>query len=71
MKKMTQKDRILRHLKDFGSITSWDSFKEYGITRLSAISFNLKKQGFNFKDEWIHTTNRYNEKTQFKKYILI
>ncbi len=71
MKKMTQKDRILRHLKDFGSITSWDSFKEYGITRLSAIIFNLKKQGFNFKDEWIHTENRYGEKTQFKKYILI
>lgn len=69
--KNTQKDRILRHLQDYKSVTSWDSFTEYGITRLSAIIFILKKEGYEFTDEWISSKNRYNEKTQFKKYILI
>ena len=50
---MTQKDRILRHLKDYGHITSWESFSEYGITRLSAIIYNLKHiDGYSFDEEW-------------------
>lgn len=68
--KYTQKDRVLRHLQDFGNITSWESFKEYGITRLSAIIYMLKRDGYIFGEEWISTKNRYNEKTSFKKYIL-
>ncbi|MGN0967146.1 MAG: helix-turn-helix domain-containing protein [Candidatus Coprovivens sp.] len=71
MNKMTQKDRILRHLRDYGHITSWESFVEYGITRLSAIIYNLKHlDGFEFDEEWQTRTNRYGEKTSFKKYIL-
>lgn len=71
MKKMTQKDRILRHLIDYGFITSWEAFEEYGITRLSAIIYNLKhKDNLNFKDEWLCRQNRYGENTSFKKYIL-
>ncbi len=66
----TQKDKILRHLKDFGNITSWESFVNYGITRLSAIIFNLKKEGYSFDEEWVTKNNKYNEKTEFKKYIL-
>jgi hypothetical protein len=69
--KNTQKDRVLRHMQDYGSITSWDSFTEYGITRLSAIIFVLKEEGCKFTEEWITSKNRYNEKTQFKKYILV
>lgn len=68
---LTQKDRVLRHLRDFGSITSWESFTEYGITRLSAIIYNLKHiDGYNFDEEWQTSINRYGEKTSFKKYIL-
>lgn len=26
------KDRILRHLQDYGSITSWEAIQEYGCT---------------------------------------
>ena len=63
---------ILRHLKDFGSITSWKSFADYGITRLSAIIYKLKHiDGYDFSEEWQTCINRYGEKTSFKKYILI
>ena len=34
----TQCDRILRHLKDYGSITSLEAISEYGILRLASMT---------------------------------
>ena len=42
--RITHQDRILNHLITKGSITSWEAIKEYGITRLSAVIFNLRKE---------------------------
>lgn len=33
---ITQCERILRHLKDYGSITSLEAVNEYGIMRLAS-----------------------------------
>lgn len=65
-----QRLRILKHLRRCGSITSWEAIKEYGITRLSAVIFDLRQMGWNIPDEWEHTTNRYGEPTKFKRYYL-
>ena len=65
-----QRLRILKHLRRCGSITSWEAIKEYGITRLSAVIFDLRKMGWDIPDEWEHTTNRYGEPTKFKRYYL-
>ena len=32
--RLTQKDRVMAHLWDYGEITSWEAIKEYGITRI-------------------------------------
>ena len=70
--KLTQLDRIERHLRDFGGITSFESFIEYGITRLSAIIYTLRhKKGYDIRGEWVEKKNRYGEPTRFKKYQLI
>ena len=66
----TQKERILNHLQKYGSITTLESFKEYGDTRLSDKIYQLKKDGYKFSEEWIKSKNRFGEKVQFKKYIL-
>ena len=70
MSAYNQRFRIFRHLKHNGSITSWEAIKEYGVTRLSAVIFDLRKQGWNIGDEWEYSTNRYGEPTRFKRYIL-
>lgn len=70
-KKMTKQERVLRHLREFGSITSWEAIKEYGATRLSAIIFNLKRKGCIFKDEQVKSTDRYGYPVTFKRYILV
>lgn len=67
---MSQEEIVLEHLQRHGSITTWDSFELYGITRLSAKIYNLKKTGYNFDCEWIKKRNRYGRMIEFKKYIL-
>ena len=67
---MTQCEMILQYLKDFGSITTFESFRELGITRLSGRIFDLKQKGYEFEEEWLNTKNRYGKPISFKKYKL-
>ncbi len=71
MKKITQEDRVVQYISDFGSITSLEAFKDLGITRLSAKIFNLKAEGYIFEDETMTCVNRYGDKVHYKKYKII
>lgn len=68
--KLTQYDRVLKHLQDYGTITSWEGFSEYGITRLSAIIYLLRKNGYNVSSVYKTAKNRYGELTSFAVYKL-
>ena len=37
--RLSQKDRIMIHLHDYGEITSWEAIKEYGITKYHRLSY--------------------------------
>lgn len=65
---MTQADRILRHLRDYGSITPVDALREYGCMRLGARIYDLKRQGHHIISERETALNRYGEKTSFARY---
>lgn len=68
---MTQNEMIIEYLKEKGSITTYESFTELFITRLSARIWDLKnKYGLKFKEEWVTKKNRYGKTCSFKKYIL-
>lgn len=67
---MKQKDRILRHLLDNGSITTLEAFKEYGCTRLSEYIRQLRLD-YNIASLWKTGTNRYGEKTHYVEYKLL
>lgn len=41
----TQCEKILRHLKDYGSITSLEAMQEYGIMRLASRINDLRQGG--------------------------
>ena len=71
MKKLTQKDRIIRHLNDKGSITALDAMKDYGIMRLASRISELKDEGYNIRSEFVSSKNRYNESVSFSKYSLV
>lgn len=69
--KITQCDRILRHLRDYGSITSLEAITEYGILRLASRINDLKRKGHHITSEIATGANRYGEPTHFSIYRLI
>lgn len=66
-----QKEEILAHLKEFGTIKSMEAIELYGITRLAAKIHQLKDEGHNITREDVKFTNRYNNKSSYGKYKLI
>lgn len=68
--KQTQCKRILRHMQDFGSITSKEAIEEYGCLRLASRIHDLKNQGYNISGKFVTSKNRYNEPVTYKKYYL-
>jgi len=67
----SQKNRILRHLKDYGHINPMQAMQEYGVMRLASRISDLKQDGIGIGSKWIHGKNRYGEKTKYKEYFLV
>lgn len=44
---MTQNEMLLHHMRVHGSITTMEAFSLYGVTRLSARIWELRKAGHN------------------------
>lgn len=70
MKRRGYKEVLLDHFRRFEAITILDAIEMYGMTRLSAIIFRLKKDGYRFQDKWVEVENRYGKKVRVKAYIL-
>jgi len=66
---MNQRERVAEHLKEHHSITSMQAFKEYGITRLSAVIFDLRQDGMDIGTTYEDGVNRYGDKTRYGVYI--
>jgi len=65
----SQSDAVLWHLKTYGSITSYEAIKEYGATRLSAIIFNHRKEGYDIDSMPLTKKTRFGRNTTIAKYI--
>lgn len=70
-KVISQDERVLNHLKKHKTITSLQAIKLFGITRLSACIFRLRRKGYRIDTYIIHPTNRYGTKGNCGEYHLI
>ena len=68
--RITQTDKIMRHMHDHGSITTMEAFNEYGITRLSARIWDLTAAGNRIKATPETGKNRYGEPVHYTRYSL-
>ncbi len=68
---MRQKDRVLKYLMEYGSITSLEAFRDLGITRLSHWIYSLKKAGYMITSEREQTTNRFGDHVSYCRYRLV
>lgn len=65
---VSQKKMVLDYVREFGSITPFDAFKDLGITRLSAIVFNLREEGHDMHTEREYGKNRFGHSTRYARY---
>lgn len=71
MSRINQRKRILKYIRDFGSITTKDAFTELGVACLPKRISELKKEGFRFDAKPEKGTNRYGEPVSYNRYSLI
>lgn len=68
---MTQKERILQYMKDFGSITQAQAFYDLGVYRLAARISDLRRDKIKIRSQQKAGKNRYGETVYFSEYSLI
>ena len=66
----SQRQVILNHLTKYGSITSLEAINAYGVTRLSAVIFDLRHAGHPIRTDSIKVPSRYGGAT-VAKYVLV
>lgn len=67
---MNQCEKVLKYIKDYGSITSSEAVKELGVYRLASRINELRDRGEDIKDEWLTSKNRYGENIRYKRYFI-
>lgn len=71
-RKARQKSIVLAHLESSGSISSAEAWNAYGISRLSAVIWDLRHDdGYNIKTTIVYTRNRYGDACSHAVYRLV
>lgn len=65
---MTQHQRILQYIDDFGSITPMEAFQDLGITKLATRVSELIRDGERIEKEQVSGKNRYGDNTHYMRY---
>lgn len=67
---MTQCERILKFMKEHGSINPMQAMKDLGVMRLAARVADLKKAGYKISRRTVTGRNRYGEPVSYAEYRL-
>lgn len=70
MMKSSQTNRVLEYMSQGHTLTSKQAFDKWGVTRLSAIIFNLRKKGYDISMTTDNGYNRYGEAVHWGVYQL-
>ena len=68
--KLTQKQKILRHLQEIGAITPVQAFFDYSIMRLATRIFELKEDGYDIETTILKSENKFGEPVRYAQYKL-
>jgi len=67
---MAQVDRVLSYMQSRGSIQPLEAWRELGIYRLSAVIYDLRKDGYAIKTKRMEVVNRFGESAHIAQYSL-
>lgn len=68
--KLTQKQKVFRHLNQIGPLTPVQAFFDYSIMRLAAIVFDLKDDGYEIETTILKSENKFGEPVNYAQYTL-
>lgn len=68
---MTQCEKVLEYMKDFGSITPLEAMQDIGCMRLAARIADLREQGHPIGRRMKTSKNRYGRDVTFAEYYLL
>ena len=67
---MTQCQKVLEYMKQFGSITPLEAMQDIGCMRLASRIADLKDQGYSIGKRMKSSKNRYGKNVSFAEYYL-
>lgn len=67
---MSQHDLILKHMKDHGSITTFEAYEQYGITKLTTRISELRRLGVKIRHQAHSGVNRFGKPVTYNRYWL-
>lgn len=70
MSKVTQSQRVLDYIEEFGSITQLEALRDLGVMRLASRISDLRRMGVPIESTVETVMNRFDEKTYIKRYRL-
>lgn len=70
MSKITQRERVLQYIKEYGSITRMTAVIDLGCHELPARIVELQREGYKFKKKFETGKNRYGDPTHWTRYTL-
>lgn len=66
--KKTQKKKIIEYMKQFGSVTSWEAYRDLSITQFATRIKELKEEGYRFQTKWEKRKNHEGKLVNFKRF---
>ena len=66
-----QQAAVLDYIKQHGSITSMEAFEHLGVTRLSAVIYNLKAKGYPIVGKSEQVKTRYGAVANIARYSFL
>ncbi len=69
--KITQRQSIIKYMREFESITSWEAYTNLGITQFATRVKELKEEGYLFITKWEKKKNKEGKFVKFKRYYLL
>lgn len=67
---MTQKEMVVKYIKDFGSVSPMEAFSDLGITKLATRVSELIRDGEDIKKVPEKRLNRYGKSCRYTRYTM-
>lgn len=68
---MTQVQKVLKHMRECGSISTMEAFRKFGITRLASRIFDIRRMGIGVEAETVSYKDQGGETVRYARYRLV